>query len=543
MRVQSLLYIASLLTVCMLCGCGDEPETSQPNRSDENSQKQKVNSKTDKSGSSEEKRVRNSPSLVADEANTVAPAEQTAIKNFTYGTGLEFNHAGHVVLIKVYKSNFDSILENWQAFPLLRTLDLSDFDDLNEEFLSKLVVCNTVKALIIGDEYSESTSVSDSALKQIAKMVNLEVLDLSSQRAISDIGVGHLSSLTNLEELNLNGTPVTDAGIESLANLTNLNCLHIEDTKVTPEVFKCLQSMVTLERIDVSYGLEIPLDQLARLKTLKRIHSGPVDFHFYVGDDGLAFLGQLRLLESINISLVPGTTSSGLEQLNQLRSLKKLLLHGEDTIFSDSSLEFSNFEKLQELNVISESFGKKLKGISGLPELRKLWIGSKTFGDDLEFLGKFKSLTLLHFYSLSRISDVELQKLARCVDLTHLDLSESIVTDRGIEFLASMQGLQELKLRGTQVTGISLSKLFAFPYLKELDLSKCQVNDNDFSSIERLPPLKTIRLRGTSVTDACFEHLAKIPTLTFIDVKETSVTQKAATDHYKATGCYVAYSR
>ncbi len=47
------------------------------------------------------------------------------------------------------------------------------------------------------------------------------------------MGIGYISKLPNLRDLNLAGTAVTDVGIEKLAQLTKLESLNIEGTNVT----------------------------------------------------------------------------------------------------------------------------------------------------------------------------------------------------------------------------------------------------------------------------------------------------------------------
>jgi hypothetical protein len=50
---------------------------------------------------------------------------------------------------------------------------------------------------------------------------------------ITDDGLGHLATLTNLEYLRLDGTEVTDAGLAQLKPLTKLKQLTLHRTYVT----------------------------------------------------------------------------------------------------------------------------------------------------------------------------------------------------------------------------------------------------------------------------------------------------------------------
>jgi hypothetical protein len=58
---------------------------------------------------------------------------------------------------------------------------------------------------------------------------------------ITDDGLQHLSSLTNLKCLSLSGTHVSDDGLKHLSGLTNLEYLFLVNTQVTDDGVKMLQ--------------------------------------------------------------------------------------------------------------------------------------------------------------------------------------------------------------------------------------------------------------------------------------------------------------
>jgi hypothetical protein len=76
------------------------------------------------------------------------------------------------------------------------------------------------------------TGISDSGLKVLGKMPNLERLDLRGT-AVGDDGVRAVARLNNLETLSLYGTRVTDAGLEALQRLPSLRRLYVGGTTVT----------------------------------------------------------------------------------------------------------------------------------------------------------------------------------------------------------------------------------------------------------------------------------------------------------------------
>lgn len=76
------------------------------------------------------------------------------------------------------------------------------------------------------------TGLTDSGLKVLATMPNLERLDLRGT-AVGDDGVRGLAGLHNLETLSLYGTGLTDAGLPALRGLPSLRRLYVGGTKVT----------------------------------------------------------------------------------------------------------------------------------------------------------------------------------------------------------------------------------------------------------------------------------------------------------------------
>jgi internalin A len=65
----------------------------------------------------------------------------------------------------------------------------------------------------------------------------LQLLDTK----IGDMGLSHLKGLTQLQNLNLDGTAVTDAGLEYLKGLARLQKLSLINTGVTDAGQKDLQ--------------------------------------------------------------------------------------------------------------------------------------------------------------------------------------------------------------------------------------------------------------------------------------------------------------
>ena len=84
------------------------------------------------------------------------------------------------------------------------------------------------------------TPVTDASLEHLKGLTQLQQLDLGGAQ-VTDAGLEHLKGLTQLQTLELAWTHVTDAGLEHLKGLTQLRTLDLNYTKVTDEGLKKLQ--------------------------------------------------------------------------------------------------------------------------------------------------------------------------------------------------------------------------------------------------------------------------------------------------------------
>jgi Leucine-rich repeat (LRR) protein len=93
-----------------------------------------------------------------------------------------------------------------------------------------------------------SSTVTDAGLAHLRSLTNLQVLDLGDCPKISDKGLVHLKGLTRLRDLLLPGTQVSDAGLAHLKRLRNLQTLILHDTHVTDAGLAHLEGLSSLCR-------------------------------------------------------------------------------------------------------------------------------------------------------------------------------------------------------------------------------------------------------------------------------------------------------
>ncbi len=107
----------------------------------------------------------------------------------------------------------------------ISAVNAGSFNDSQAALLPKLA--DQIVWLKLGN-----TQISDVAMGHIARLKNLQKLHLE-QTKITDAGLKLITTLPYLEYLNLYGTGVTDAGLRSLSGFKNLQTVYLWQTNVT----------------------------------------------------------------------------------------------------------------------------------------------------------------------------------------------------------------------------------------------------------------------------------------------------------------------
>ena len=85
--------------------------------------------------------------------------------------------------------------------------------------------------------FLEGTRVTDTGLKELAKLKNLRTLRLRGNK-LTEAGMMELAKLTQLSTLDLDAAITTVAGLMQLANVKNLSTLQLFGTFLTRRKFK-----------------------------------------------------------------------------------------------------------------------------------------------------------------------------------------------------------------------------------------------------------------------------------------------------------------
>jgi hypothetical protein len=127
----------------------------------------------------------------------------------------------------------------------------------------------------------------------------------------------------HLRELNLVNSDVTDGGLVHLSSLTELEILTLDATEVTGDGLRHLKRLHRLRHLSLSATgvTDRGLESLADLASLDTLNLHTTD----VSDDGLAEIAKVRSLQWLSLGRTP-ITDDGLRKLSGMPSLKSLFL-------------------------------------------------------------------------------------------------------------------------------------------------------------------------------------------------------------------------
>jgi hypothetical protein len=130
--------------------------------------------------------------------------------------------------------------------------------------------------------------------------------------------------------------------------------------------------------------------------------------------------------------------------------------------------------------------------------------------------------------SNSRITDAWLTShIKDLTKLQFLNLTNTKVTDAGLEHFEGLTELKLLNLTGTAVTGAGLKHLKGMTHLESLVLRGTKVSDAGLEHLKGLTQLWLLDLQDTKVSDAGLEHLKGL-THCRISLFNTKVTDAGA---------------
>lgn len=260
-------------------------------------------------------------------------------------------------------------------------------------------------------------TVTDEAMKTVAKWQSLEELDLGATNVSSE-GLAQLRSLPRLRAL-VAPQGLDDRGLKAIGELTKLTGLWIYYPRWLGVALPASPS--------ITPG---GLVHLANLKDLTELSlSVP-----WIDDDAIAFIERLRRLKRLQLNDI-SITDAGLVHLARLQELEWLDL-------TRAKVTGTGFEKL-----------------SGLQQLQRLELGGARVTDDgLKGVATFRNLRSLDLNGTS-ITDAGLAHLEPLTKLGYLSIWGTSISDQGLVHLESMTDLANFQYERTNITPEGIARL------------------------------------------------------------------------------------
>jgi hypothetical protein len=370
-----------------------------------------------------------------------------------------------------------------------------------------------------------SGQMSDDVLERISRLEQVEELDLSGSRAITDAGLRHLTRMPRLRHLNLGGCAVGDAGIAALGRVGSLERLMLAGTEVTDAGVANLAACDALQVVDLS-GTRTgdgAIAALAGKPALRHFRSGNE-----VTDAGLAGfrdypvfrtwsgveppLGLFSYDEHPNLLLLRGRfTNAGLAQLAACEGLYALNLDSSRLAVTGAGL--APLASLPHLTALSfDAKDADMPYIAALPRLRHLVCQDTAAGDDgFSALGGSMSLEYLWGRRCHNLGRRGFVSLARIPTLRSLSVSCLNVDDEGLAELPRFPALTELMPMDVPDEGYR--HVGRCPHIESLVLMYCRETTDRSTELIAGLPLTNYFASYNRISDRTPELLSEMPTL------------------------------
>lgn len=386
----------------------------------------------------------------------------------------------------------------------LKTLSLAGQKNISAEGYQTLKRLHKLQELDLS-----ATAISDAHLAKLKDLPELRRLHLYKVK-LTDLGLQEIGQLRSLQILDLRNSECGANSLTHLSGLRDLRRLIMSDGDLNDHVLRSLREIGLLDKLDTSWqsrepnlsGVRRELYEPARVRTLRLLD---------VTDAGLAELKGLSELEVLELrdSKVLGPGLRDLASLNRLHTLDievtdsvLAALREVDRIYTLTSAingdggrpkaasEVARFERRVSIKNTLTEVG--LLDLRGLVNLRTLRIIDQEQLTD-RHLTALEKIGLLH--TLPQAVTKDGGRPSGPKDVESIDLSYSKLTDAGLQPLAALVNLKHLSLSGTAVSNVV--PLTSLKHVETLDLSETRVSD--IMPLANLKDLKNLYLHRSKV--------------------------------------------
>lgn len=425
---------------------------------------------------------------------------------------------------------FGVIREQWIS-------GLNAAGSMTDEIMERLPDLHSVTRLNLGG----STRLSDAGLKHLARMTQLQDIDLSEypggritdsgleflrhlpdlrrfqmcwQSGISDAGLMNLSFCDRLESVDLLGTPTGDGAIRALTGKPKLR--RFKTGRLVTDaglpflhqfpVFKTWQggdiqySLMSADAEPTHLLLDGPFTNngLARIAGLEGVFA--LSFFWHISGLTAESLSSLADLPNLGFLGCEGKLCND-EAMRHISAIPRLrMLMGQGTVATDDG-----FVALSRSETIEYIWGRECPNLGGrgfaalarMPALKGLAVSCKNVDDaSLSALPDFPSLRGLMPMD---VSDQGFRHVGSCENLENLWCMYCRDTgDAATEHIGSLSRLKTYYAGATQITDRSLEILSRMPSLESIEFFDCSnITNAGIAHLAKLPRLREITVGGS----------------------------------------------
>ena len=368
------------------------------------------------------------------------------------------------------------------VFSCLCHLDLSDCRGITDTILGSLLYLpnlihlnvSSSKHLFAVNSRSAMSSITNVGIASLSSLVQLEFLDVQFS-LISPGGLSCLSTLSNLIHLNMgrsNGFSVLD--MHSLSFMPYIQYLDMSFEIVTPtsadECVIMLCDLDSLTHLDLEFWT-MTNTSLRHLSKLNNLQTLCLDRCCNLGDEGMRSISLCTTLIDLSVGACD-ITNVGFQYLSEMTGLRSLSLVGNSGV---QGPDFQTISRLSNLDNLNLSF------CHGVMEF------------DLHALSALTNLVTLSLNGIRSVCDDTLTHLSVLMQLETLDLTEATISDEGVESLTRLHSLTSICLEYTNIGDDGLMSLSSLIGLTHLDLYDCyEISDGSVSDFRDARPFVTI---------------------------------------------------
>ena len=153
--------------------------------------------------------------------------------------------------------------------------------------------------------------------------------------------------------------------------------------------------------------------------------------------------------------------------------------------------------------------------------------GTQITNKTLKLIGKMRSLESVGLNNVTLVDDDGIIFLSNLKNLNHLALWNTGTGDRGIKSIAELPKLLVLIAGGTKVTDKGTECLVKSKSIVKLVFQRTSLSDESLSNLCQIEKLRSLSLSETEITDVGLEHLKNCRNLKDLAVFNTLVTDEA----------------